>query len=182
MKSGCIEDGTDVEVVEANMNECEVKAVSGAGVAAREQRSFHGVVDLFTGCASSHPEALAIQAQGVMLNYGQLQTQASRLARYLRLLGVGPEVVVAVCLPRSIALVVAELAILEAGGAYLPLDPGHPAERVSFLLNDAGVSLVLAPQCTAEQLPRGPWQAIGLDPQGRGEFGEGSCTGADQFV
>ena len=68
------------------------------------------------------------------LDYLQLNARANQLAHLLRSLGVGPEHRVAVCLERSIELVVAVLAILKAGGAYVPLDPGYPDERLGFML------------------------------------------------
>jgi amino acid adenylation domain-containing protein len=131
----------------------------------RQARS--GVVESIAGFASAQPGAPAIQARGVALSYGELEKRAIRLAQHLHSRGVGPEVVVAVLFPRSIALVVAELAILKAGGAYLPLDPGYPPDRLAFLLNDSKAPLILAPACTADTLPEGDWQVIGLDPEGR---------------
>jgi non-ribosomal peptide synthetase component F len=151
---------------------------SKTGVAILEKDSHrhagNGPVESIAGFASSQPSAPAVQAHGVTLTYGELEARSLRLAHHLCSRGVGPEVVVAVCFPRSIALVVAELAILKAGGAYLPLDPGYPPDRLAFLLHDAGVSLILAPACTAETVPQGDWQVIGLDPEGRGTFPEGT--------
>src|SRR5262249_41290053 len=74
---------------------------------------------------------------------GELDARANQLAHHLRALGVGAESVVGVCLERSPALVVALIGILKAGGGYLPLDPGYPRERLSFMLADAGGALLL---------------------------------------
>ena len=77
------------------------------------------------------------------LSYGELEPRANQLAHHLRALGVGPEVVVGLCLERSPAMMVALLAILKAGGAYLPLDPDYPRERLAFMLADAGAPVLV---------------------------------------
>ena len=85
------------------------------------------------------------------LSYRELNERANQLAHYLRAHGVGREVRVAVCLPRSIEMVVALLGIFKAGGAYVPLDAEYPAERLSFMMADAGVSLLLTESGLLEQ-------------------------------
>jgi amino acid adenylation domain-containing protein len=94
------------------------------------------------------PQAVAVVFGEQRLTYRQLDERANRLAHRLRQLGVGPEVLVAVCLERSPELVVGLLGILKAGGAYVPLDPGLPNERLAYMLKDSGVRLVV----TQEQL------------------------------
>ncbi|MDE9567355.1 AMP-binding protein, partial [Xenorhabdus bovienii] len=71
------------------------------------------------------------------LSYGELNRQANRLAHYLILLGVRPDVRVAICIERSPELIVGLLAILKAGGAYVPLDPSYPIERLAYMLDDS---------------------------------------------
>ena len=71
------------------------------------------------------------------LTYAELDARANQLAHHLRGFGVGPEVLVGLCLERSPAMVIGLLAILKAGGAYVPLDPGYPRERLAFMLEDA---------------------------------------------
>ncbi|CAN7768775.1 amino acid adenylation domain-containing protein [Rhizobium leguminosarum] len=89
------------------------------------------------------PDAEAISFSESSLTYIELDQHSNKCARYLRRLGVGPDVVVGVLMERSIDLPVALLAILKAGGAYLPLDPNYPTARLNFLLEDAGVSVIL---------------------------------------
>ncbi|HXA59439.1 MAG TPA: amino acid adenylation domain-containing protein, partial [Streptosporangiaceae bacterium] len=102
-----------------------------------------GLEELFEAQARLRPDALAvISAQ--TLTYAELNARANRLARLLVARGVGPESIVALVLPRSVEQVVAVLAVAKAGGAYLPLDPGHPAERIAFMLADARPVLVIA--------------------------------------
>ncbi|HEY2736799.1 MAG TPA: condensation domain-containing protein, partial [Thermoanaerobaculia bacterium] len=98
---------------------------------------------LFEAQAAALPNAPALVCGGETLTYGDLDARAGRLARHLRSLGVGPEVPVAVCAGRSADLVTALLAVLKAGGAYLPLDPAYPPERLAFLLADAGAAVLL---------------------------------------
>ncbi|WP_327367119.1 non-ribosomal peptide synthetase [Streptomyces sp. NBC_01217] len=100
------------------------------------------------------PDAPAVLCDGIETTYAELNTRAERLARFLRARGVGPERVVAVQLPRSVDAVIAFLAVLKAGGAYLPLDPSHPAQRIAFMLQDAQPVCVLTDRdlATADDL------------------------------
>ncbi|MEM9305473.1 MAG: amino acid adenylation domain-containing protein, partial [Pseudomonadota bacterium] len=107
---------------------------------------------LFERAVAASPESLAVIHDGVareQLTYDELNRRANRLAHHLIDRGAGPEAVVAICLPRSIDLVVAWLAVLKAGAAYLPLDPDYPADRLRFMLNDAGVRVLLTVSETA---------------------------------
>ena len=98
---------------------------------------------LFEGQVAQTPEAVAIIFQEQQITYGQLNAHANQLAHHLQTLGVGPEVLVGLCLDRSVEMVVGLLAILKAGGAYLPLDPTYPHERLAFMLEDAQVTVLL---------------------------------------
>ncbi|WP_066946327.1 non-ribosomal peptide synthetase [Streptomyces lushanensis] len=98
---------------------------------------------LFEAQAARTPDAPALRYEGTTVSYARLGAEADRLAAELREHGVGPESVVGVCLPRGIGLVVALLAVMKAGGAYLPLDPEYPRERVGFMLDDAAATVVV---------------------------------------
>ena len=105
---------------------------------------------LFERQVAITPDEPAVIAGEQVLTYAELDARADRLARYLVGRGVGPERVVAVALGRSPELVVAILAITKAGGAYCPIDPGYPPDRIAFMLGDADPVLVLAEAATAE--------------------------------
>jgi len=121
------------------------------------------VPQLVAAQANVTPNANALVKKGQGLTYRQLDTLANQLAHYLRLLKVCPEVPVGVCLERSPALVAAELGILKAGGAFMPLDPDAPPDRWAFMLNDAAVPVVVCERKIAEKLPGGRWQVVALD-------------------
>jgi amino acid adenylation domain-containing protein len=118
---------------------------------------------LFQEQAARDPEALAVVSDQSRITYGELDQGAERLAARLRGLGVGPETVVAVCLERSPEQVLAVLAVLKAGGAYLPLDPSNPAERLLYTLRDSGALAVLTREELARDLEPLPIPAICLD-------------------
>ena len=109
---------------------------------------------LFEARALERPEAPAVTgADGKTLTYGELDRRANRLARRLRALGAGPDRVVALCLPRSPELVLAEVAAFKAGAAYLPVDPATPVERLAYTLADSGALALLTTPETAASLP-----------------------------
>ncbi|MGW3912507.1 amino acid adenylation domain-containing protein [Streptomyces sp. NPDC005070] len=107
------------------------------------------VPELVTAQAVRTPQATAVVCGRTSLSYGELEVRAGRLAAVLREQGVGPDVLVAVALPRSADLVVALLAVLKAGGAYLPIDPAFPSARVGLLLDTGRPALVLTDHDTA---------------------------------
>jgi amino acid adenylation domain-containing protein len=121
---------------------------------------------LVTAQAAAAPTAIAVTHGRMSLTYQQLEERANRLAHLMRAFGVGPDVIVAIYLNRSLAMIVAALAVLKAGGAYLPLDPSYPADRLVFLINDAQTRIVITGACLASTLPVQPEHVVTLDPEG----------------
>ncbi|HEY0553140.1 MAG TPA: amino acid adenylation domain-containing protein, partial [Thermoanaerobaculia bacterium] len=113
--------------------------------------------------AAARPEAWAVGFGAERLSYGELDARANRLARHLRRLGVGPEVLVGLCVERSAAMVVALLGILKAGGAYVPLDPSHPAERLGLVLADSAVPVLVTEEPLRGALPAHSARTVCLD-------------------
>ena len=109
--------------------------------------------ELFAAQAARTPAATAVLFEDARLSYRELDARANRLAHHLRGCGVGPEVVVGLCLERSPEMVIGLLAILKAGGAYLPLDPAYPRERLAFMLADAGAPVLVTHSALAARLP-----------------------------
>jgi amino acid adenylation domain-containing protein len=125
------------------------------------------VAELVTSQAAATPDAIALGSTERVWSYRELDERASALADMLRTLGVGPEVVVGLCMSRSPVMVVGALGILKAGGAYLPLDPTYPSARLAFLLDDGKVPVVVAGHGIQERVPKGIYQTILLDDLGR---------------
>ncbi|NMF64889.1 non-ribosomal peptide synthetase [Brasilonema octagenarum UFV-OR1] len=99
--------------------------------------------ELFETQVEQTPDAVAVVFENQQLTYRELNAKANQLARYLHSLGVGPEVLVGICVERSPEMVIALLGILKAGGAYVPLDPTYPQERLSWMLSDSQVPILL---------------------------------------
>jgi amino acid adenylation domain-containing protein len=108
---------------------------------------------LFEEQVERSPDAIAVVFEEQQLTYGELNAKANQLAHYLQTLGVGSEVLVGVCVDRSIEMIIGILGILKAGGAYVPLDPTYPPERLAFMLEDSAVSVLLTQSHLNEQLP-----------------------------
>jgi amino acid adenylation domain-containing protein len=109
------------------------------------------------------PDAIALVFEDLHLTYRELNKKANRLAQYLQSLGIKPDVIVGICMERSLEMVIGILAILKAGGAYLPLDPTYPHERLAFMMADAQVSILLTQNHLIETLPSQLAQVICLD-------------------
>ncbi|MFD7631789.1 amino acid adenylation domain-containing protein, partial [Streptomyces sp. NPDC059851] len=126
-----------------------------------------GLPSLFEDRVRATPEAPAVEFEGTALSYRELNRRANRLAHALIARGVGPEQVVALRLPRSPELVVAVLAVLKTGAAYLPVDPDYPAARIAYMLEDARPAVVLddlAAVTPAEEQPEHD-PAVAVDPR-----------------
>jgi fengycin family lipopeptide synthetase B len=109
--------------------------------------------ELFEQQVELTPDAVAVVYENQQLTYSELNAKANQLAHYLRSLGVKPEVLVGICVERSLNMVIGLLAILKAGGAYVPLDPSYPKERLAFILEDAQISVLLTQSHLLENLP-----------------------------
>ncbi|MEU8264310.1 amino acid adenylation domain-containing protein [Micromonospora sp. NPDC048999] len=119
--------------------------------------------DRLTGQARRTPDAVAVQCGAVTLTYGELAERANRLARLLVAYGAGPERLVAVAVPRSAALIVALVAVVQTGAAYLPIELDHPADRTAFMFDDAAPVLVLTGAGVAGRLPLAGRTVVDLD-------------------
>jgi amino acid adenylation domain-containing protein len=109
------------------------------------------------------PEATAVVFEGNELTYRELNRRANVLAHTLQMLGVGPDVLVGVCMERSLEMVVALMGVLKAGGAYVPLDPTYPRERLAYMIQDAQMSIVLTQTQLLDLLPKEGMKVICLD-------------------
>src|SRR5216110_249006 len=130
--SNALISSTGVPMAEWNRTECDYPAVC--------------IHELFEQQVARTPEKIAICFEGHQLTYAALNAKANQLANYLVALGVGPEVLVGVSLPRSVEMLVGVLGILKAGGAYVPLHPTYPVERLSFMMEDSGGRLLVTEQ------------------------------------
>ncbi|NTU97227.1 MAG: AMP-binding protein, partial [Chlorobiaceae bacterium] len=101
---------------------------------------------LFEEQAVNNPDAIAIIEGSIRISYGELNTRANRLAYHLRSLGVARDTLVGICIPRSADMVVAMLAVFKSGGAYVPIDPDYPADRITFMLEDSRAPVLLTRQ------------------------------------
>jgi amino acid adenylation domain-containing protein len=118
---------------------------------------------LFEAQVERTPEATAVEFQGESLTYRQLNQRANQLAHALRNRGVGPDTLVGICVHRSLEMLVGMLGVLKAGGAYVPIDPAYPADRLAFMIEDAGLSLILTQERLASDIPTGSAALLCLD-------------------
>jgi amino acid adenylation domain-containing protein len=123
--------------------EQQITAWQGPRVAPPPDSEIASLEQLFEAQAARTPEAIALEHRGRRLTYAELNTRVNRLAHYLRREGVGPDTLVGLCVERSFDAIIGILGVLKAGGAYVPLDPGYPGERLRFMLEDAGIQLLL---------------------------------------
>ena len=133
--------------------------------------------ELFEAQAGRTPDAVALNYEDISLTYRELNERSNRLAHYLRTLGVGPEIPVALCLERGVEMVVSILGVLKAGGAYVPLDPLYPRERLAFMLADAKSPVLVTQQRLLHLLPTHQEQVVCIDA----EWGDIAAYGADNL-
>jgi non-ribosomal peptide synthetase component F len=165
-------------------SETQIDSVSLLSAAERQQllvdwnkteETFPGkkcVHHCFEELAKSQPEAPALTykkdaaAQAEELTYHQLNEKANQLAHYLIGAGVVAEQAVGICMERSVNMAVAMLAILKAGGAYVPIDPAYPQDRISYMVKDSGLKVLLTQDALKEQLSKQPAQLVSIDGDG----------------
>lgn len=121
------------------------------------------VHQLFEEQAERNPDSIAVVFESKQITYRELNDRADRLAHHLQNLGVEPEVVVGICLDRSLETIVGILGVLKAGGAYLPIDPTTPIERKALMLEDAHVKVLLVQQRLIERLPKTQANIVCID-------------------
>ncbi|WP_158885984.1 non-ribosomal peptide synthetase [Amycolatopsis anabasis] len=148
------------------VTEAERRALTGAwndtGAATGADRRVH---ELVAEAAAETPGKIAVSCDGTGIGYRELDTRANRLAHLLIERGVGPDVPVGVALERGLDLVVALLAVLKAGGGYVPLDPAYPADRLGFMLADSGAPVVLTRSELRDRLPETGAELLCLDAE-----------------
>ncbi|MDA1309907.1 MAG: amino acid adenylation domain-containing protein, partial [Proteobacteria bacterium] len=139
----------------------------GVNETARDYGAAEPVHRRIEAMAASCPSAAAVRFEGVEVSYGDLNDRANALARRLLRAGVGPESCVGVALERSVELVVALVAVLKAGGGYLPLDLELPSDRLSFMIEDAGAAVVVTRAGLLDRLPAHGGRVVTVDGVGR---------------
>ncbi|MBZ5509519.1 MAG: amino acid adenylation domain-containing protein, partial [Acidobacteriia bacterium] len=121
--------------------------------------------EMFEDRAVAAPAALAVEFGPERLSYSELNKRANQLAHYLRKMGVGPEVRVAVCMERNLELVISLMAVVKAGGAYVPVDPDYPAERIAFMLEDAEAPVILSQANCARAVASATGKVVVVDAE-----------------
>jgi amino acid adenylation domain-containing protein len=150
------------------LSEPERELVLGRWAQAPESQrlgALRPVHELVAEQAQRTPDATAVLCAGEELSYARLEARANRLARALQGFGVGPDVVVAICAERSVEMVVAVLAVLKAGGAYAPIDPAYPEDRVAFMLADTDAPVLLTQERLLAGLPDHRGRTVCLDTE-----------------
>jgi amino acid adenylation domain-containing protein len=140
---------------------------------AKDPRTIHA---LFEAQAAAHPHRDAVHWRAERVSYAELNARANRLAHHLRALGAGPEAAVGVFLPRTPDLIVALLAVLKAGAAYVPLDPAYPAERVEYMLEHTRVPVLVTTAALADRLPHYHGAAVRVDADAEAVAGHPSTS------
>lgn len=115
--------------------------------------------------AALNPDGVALAARDEVITHATLEERTNQLAQYLRGLNIGPNTLVAICMPRSTTFTIAALGVLKAGAAYLPLDPAYPLDHLAWTLNDARPVALLTQQRFSDRLPVGAWQTVLVDSE-----------------
>ncbi len=144
-----------------------------------EQGCLH---ELFAAQVQRTPERIALACDGQSLTYAELEAQANQLAQYLRKRGVQPESMVALCIQRSVDMLIGILGILKAGGAYVPIDPDFPPERIASIVLDSRSMLIVTQQALKDRIPVHQRQVVYLDADRKGILQEPAIAPAQWVV
>ena len=150
----------ELNMLEAAEGQRLRSALNGAGRSHLQSDCIHKLIERQ---ADRTPEDVAVVFEAERLSYRDLNARANKLARYLQRLGVGPETLVAICLERSVEMIVGLLGILKAGGAYVPIDPATPEQRISRILEQTKARVVIAHERLRQRLPASEQEIVRLD-------------------
>ncbi|MEA5549588.1 amino acid adenylation domain-containing protein [Anabaena cylindrica UHCC 0172] len=143
----------------ANNSQAPLQSLSLLGYEEREQRKANNeqttitIVEIFTETVKKYPERIAITYDNESLTYQELDRRSNRIARYLQSLGISAEKRVVICLERSPEMIIAMLAVVKAGGVYVPVDPAYPDDRIEFTITDCEAELILTTTNISEKFP-----------------------------
>src|SRR2546427_9394306 len=144
-------------------NPADVCPISYAGIARTSLPIGNTIAEMIATHAQAEPQTPAIVFDGRVVTYGEMDRRANQLANHLINSGVEPKTIVAICLNRSAESVISALAVLKAGGAYLPLDPKLPLERLNFMLNDARPGVLITNSEVYEEIACGSCAVVAID-------------------
>ncbi len=130
---------------------------------ATDNQQHGGIHHLFEAQAERTPNAIAVAQEGTSLSYAGLNRRSNQLAHYLRQVGVCPDTLVGICVERSVNMAIGLLGILKAGGAFVPLDPAQPKERLAFIMEDTKIDVILTQEQLLDLLPPSKVQTVLLD-------------------
>lgn len=156
-----------IEILPKNERETVLKQFNQTELRYARKRGIHCLIE---DQAKISSETVALITEKEKLTYGELNSRANRLAHYLRKNGAKPDSLVAICSERTADLVIAMLAVVKSGGAYVPIDPAYPKDRIKFIIEDANAPIVLTQEHLAGQLPQTNAQVVLLGKLDTAEF------------
>src|SRR5262249_53916783 len=131
------------------------------------------IVEVFEKVVEERGDAIAVEKGEEEISYGELKRRSNQLGNYLRRMGVGAEVLVGLSMERGIEMVKGMLGILKAGGGYVPLDVEYPVERLEYMIEDAGIRVIVSGEKESERLPGGMVRVVNVEEE-REEIGRES--------
>ena len=143
------------------------RLLHGYNQTAREYPAERCIHQWFEAMVEAHPDNTALRFEDIELSYADYNIRANRLADYLISEGIEPGERVGICTERSLEMMIAIMAVLKAGGAYVPLDPGYPKQRLSFIVEDAEIELVLVQSALMDSVPLDKVDVLPIDEAGQ---------------